>query len=292
MQEQEELLRRRVGDGIRLKIERPRRVPPVRMDRASLVQVLQHLVDSARENMPRGGTIAIIVDWMEADEEVRRTRRWLPPGWYVRLQVVDDGVGVSTEALNHLFEPFFEPRPGKTTPGMGLAMVYGLVKQSKGFIDVDSQPGEGTRVSVLLPPAMVDQSEISRAISEAERTKAGRAPLVLLVEDEAAVRELLTETLVQSGFEVVAAASSEDALLRPAERPVDVLVADVDLPGISGPELAAALRQRHPGVGVILMSGYGGDVMAGSLMEHDRVTLLRKPFPSAVLLARVREMTK
>src|SRR5690606_21327771 len=100
VQELEELLRRRVGDTIQLKIERPRRLPPVRMDRARLTQVLLHLVDSARENMPHGGTIAIIVDWMEADEDVRRTRRWLPSGWYVRLQVVDDGVGVSPEALN------------------------------------------------------------------------------------------------------------------------------------------------------------------------------------------------
>jgi two-component system cell cycle sensor histidine kinase/response regulator CckA len=292
VQELEELLRRRVGDTIQLKIERPRRLPPVRMDRARLTQVLLHLVDSARENMPHGGTIAIIVDWMEADEDVRRTRRWLPSGWYVRLQVVDDGVGVSPEALNHLFEPFFEPRPGKTTPGMGLAMVYGLVKQSKGFIYVDSLPGDGTRVSVLLPPAMVAQSEVGRAASDSPPPKAGRTPFVLLVEDEAAVRELLTETLRQSGFEVVAAASSEEALRGPAERPVDVLVADVDLPGISGPELAAAMRQRHPNVGVILMSGFGGDVMTGSFMEHDRVTLLRKPFPSAALLARVREMTK
>jgi DNA-binding NtrC family response regulator len=118
----------------------------------------------------------------------------------------------------------------------------------------------------------------------------GRTPLVLLVEDEIAVRELLTETLQHSGFDVIAAESAEDALSGPADRSIDVLVADVDLPGMSGPALAVELRKRAPRLGVILMSGFGGDVMPDDAAEQDRLTLLRKPFSSAALIARVREM--
>jgi two-component system cell cycle sensor histidine kinase/response regulator CckA len=291
MQDVEDMLRRRVGDTVRLAVDRPRRVPPVKMDRGRLVQVLRHLVDTARENLPRGGTISVVVDWVEADETIRRNRQWLPPGWYVRLQVVDDGLGVPPETLNHLFEPFFELRPGKSVPGMGLAEVYGLVKQSKGFIFVESVANEGTCVTVLLPPAVVDQPDEEVAVAGPAATLSDRTPLVLLVEDEVAVRELLTETLQQSGFDVIAAESAEDALSGPADHAIDVLVADVDLPGMSGPALAAELRKRAPRLGVILMSGFGGDVMPDAVAEHDRLTLLRKPFPSAVLIARVREMT-
>ena len=258
-------------------------LPPVRVDRARLDQVLINLVANAREAMGKLGLLTMTTDLVEVDAAMREGREWLPSGTWVRLQVADTGPGIPADVMPHVFEPFFSTKSGGPATGLGLSTVYGIIKQSDGFVWIDSEPGAGTRVTILLPPA--------RAVAPPATVApppAAEAPRVLLVEDEDAVRALVGEILERNGFTVRSAHSAEAALEILADSPVDLLLTDVMLPGLTGPELARRARLDAPGLRVLFMSGYTGDAVADAAEFGDERVFIQKPFGSRALVARLR----
>jgi CheY-like chemotaxis protein len=196
----------------------------------------------------------------------------------VLLAVSDTGSGIPPEVLDHIFEPFFTTKgPGKGT-GLGLSTVYGIVKQMEGHIHVETRVGAGTTFSVLLPRAD-DASELAAAPRPAAGPRTG-SETVLLVEDEALVRRFARRVLQSQGYTILEAANGEEALALSDQRaePIDVLVTDVVMPGMSGKELASALVQRRPGLRVLYMSGYTDDAIAEHGVLEPGIALLEKPF--------------
>jgi two-component system, cell cycle sensor histidine kinase and response regulator CckA len=258
------------------------------VDRSQLEQVLLNLVVNARDAMPEGGTLTLAVDTLSVHGEGHPVHTFIAGGEYVRITVSDTGVGMSDAVLNRIFEPFFTTKePGRGT-GLGLAMAYGIVKQSGGFIVAHSRPGQGTTFEVLLcrvseaaPPAHADTPRQEPAPAAAET--------ILVVEDEPAVRRLMARTLRSHGYAVLEAPDAEHAAtLVDDEHPPQLLVTDVVLPGSSGVELARRLSARLPGLRILLASGFPRDNFEGGL--PDDWGFLEKPFTPVDLQLRVRQL--
>ena len=276
------LLRRRFGRGVRVVANLEEHLPPVRADRTQIVQMLMNLGRTAGEAMPAGGTFTVTTDAAVVDLEMRRSRPWLSSGRFVRLQLSDTGAGIEEESLPHVFEPFFTPA-GSRGDGLDLPSVYGVVKQSGGFIWIDSRIGQGTRITILLPPAAVDQERT-------EPPPAAAAPHVLLVEDDEEVRELLLEVLHAHGLRATAVGSAEEALAIESLDGFDLLLTDVGLPGLEGPDLARAVRRRAPDMPVLFISGHSGDIFAHEADLASPRAFLQKPFSSRALVASLKEL--
>jgi PAS domain S-box-containing protein len=283
-------LRARVGSEVRLVVDRAGDVPTIRADGPRLREVLWHLADNARDAMPSGGTLTIAVDRIVVDAALRSRWAFLALGSvFVRLRVIDTGSGMNPEVVPHVFEPFFTTKGRGRGAGMGLASVYGIVKQSAGYVFVERSGGDGTCVSILLPLA-VARDDGQRPRTEAAPAAAGNGRhRVLLVEDDVAVRELLTDVLVSSGFDVLAAETAEQAELKSTGQSFDVLVSDIDLPGASGARLASSLATQMPGMRVILMSGYPDDGEIAAARLEQTPILLRKPFSMTSLVDHIRD---
>jgi two-component system, cell cycle sensor histidine kinase and response regulator CckA len=279
-------IQRRVGASVTLVLRRGRRTAPVRADRMRLIHVLAHLVDNAREAMPDGGQLTISTDVLDVDEGMRVLRPWLRVGAYVRLQVEDTGTGMDAAFAERAFEPFVTTKPKGRGAGLGLATVYGLVKQSNGFVWVESAPKAGTRVVVLLP---VDASLAADAPAPVMSIPAPELPRVLLVEDEGAVRELLSSALERNGFDVVTAGSAEEALAL-ASPAFQILLSDISLPGMSGVQLARQLRGSLPSLRVLLMSGYAREEFASGPNAVDDLPFIPKPFATRTVVERLRSL--
>ena len=284
------MLARLVGEDIELRAVAAGRVARVRADPGQIEQVLLNLVANARDAMPRGGTVTIEtrdVAGMD-DAEARRPLEGMRPGPWVLMAVRDTGTGMDEATKQRIFEPFFTTKqPGKGT-GLGLAMVYGIVKQSGGFIWVDSAPGQGTVFRVYLPP-VTDELTISGKHRQLEPPPRG-TETVLVVEDEKPVRELVERALRPLGYTVLTADTAHDALAladRHAE-PIHLLVSDVVMPQMSGPEVAERLRAHRPDCRVLYISGYPQDALARHGVLAPGIELLQKPFVPDDLARRVR----
>jgi two-component system cell cycle sensor histidine kinase/response regulator CckA len=284
-------IQRRVGASVTLVIRRGRRTAPVRADRMRMIHVLAHLVDNAREAMPDGGQLTVTTDLIEVDEAMRVDRPWLRAGSYMRVQVEDTGTGMDAALADRAFEPFVTTKPKGRGAGLGLATVYGLVKQSNGFVWVESAPKAGTRVVVLLP---VDVSHGADGPAAAASTPVisipgPGLPRVLLVEDEGAVRELLSSALERNGFDVVTAGSAEEALTL-ASPAFQILLSDISLPGMSGVQLARQLRRSLPSIRVLLMSGYAREEFSSGPNAVDDLPFIPKPFATRTVVERLRSL--
>jgi two-component system cell cycle sensor histidine kinase/response regulator CckA len=288
LSEMEPQLRSRLGSSIDLQLEIAPDLPSICADRPRLRQVVRHLADNAKDAMPNGGTLTIAVDSAEVDPDLRRRWSYLAAGKrFVRLRVIDTGGGMDPDVLPHVFEPFFTTKGRGRGAGMGLASVYGIVKQSAGYVFVERTGPEGTCVTILLPP-LETRDENGRSSPQAARADLPERPRILLVEDEMAVREMLADGLAMHGFDVVSAETAEQAELLAREQTFDLLLSDIDLPGQNGAELAASLRNRFPDLAIVLMSGYPDDgaIAAAGL---DGQAVLRKPFSLANLVSRIRD---
>ncbi len=274
------VLRRRLGPDVRLVTQLDPDLPQVRADRTQLMHVLSNLARTAAEVMPSGGTFTIKTDRAIVDAEMRRSRPWLASGPYVRIQLTDTGAGIAENALPHVFEPFFAPKNGRGD-GLDLPSVYGVVKQSGGFIWFDSRVEHGTRVTILLPPLGVSQP---RSEGSAE------GPHVLLVEDDEEVRELLLDVLTSHGLQVTAVGSAEDALLLSTQGEFDLLVTDIGLPGANGPQLARQIRRRSPHMPLLFISGHSGDIFEEEGDFGAPSAFLQKPFSSRTLFASLQDL--
>jgi two-component system cell cycle sensor histidine kinase/response regulator CckA len=283
--EMEGMLRRLIGEHIELRVALGGDLDAIHADRGQLEQVLANLTINARDAMGGGGVLTIETWQVELDERAAR-RAELEPGRYAGLVVGDTGHGMDAETSARAFEPFFTTKePGKGT-GLGLATVYGIVKQSGGSVSVASSPGRGARFTILLPGIQADpDAEPTTTVGALPRG----SETVLVVEDEAVVRRFVQETLERQGYHVLTARDAPDALAQLGNgTPIDVLLTDVVMPRMSGRELAQRLVASRPSVKVLYMSGYTEDavVHAGAAAG----AFLAKPFGRADLVRKVREL--
>ncbi len=286
----EKMLPPLLGERIQIVFRTASDLGTVRADPGQLEHILMNLAVNARDAMPRGGKLTIQTANAELGEHFVRTHPGASCGRYVALSVADTGTGMDVNALAHLFEPFFTTKePGKGT-GLGLSMVYGIVKQSGGYISVESELGNGTTFQIYLP--RVAEAEEPQACEILPvRRKAGTGT-ILLVEDEDAVRSLVETILTSNGYKVLVATSPGRAteICRSYAAEIDILLTDVVMPEISGPELAAHLLTLREGLKVVYMSGYAGEYLDDQGISSEGASLLQKPFTAAALEEKIRQV--
>jgi PAS domain S-box-containing protein len=289
----ERMLRRLIGEDIELVTRLQPGVAPVLADAGQFTQVLLNLAVNARDAMPDGGRLLIETADVELDDVYARGHAGLAPGPHVVLSVTDTGLGMDAETRSRVFEPFFTTKaPGKGT-GLGLSMVYGFVEQSGGRIWVYSEPGQGTTFKIHLPAAAEADPEPARAPRAAAHAPAhaGQAT-VLVVEDEEEVRKVVVRTLGEHGYTVLEAVNGREALAIAAERRggIDLVLTDVVMPEMKGGELAEHLRREHPGVRLLMMSGYTEEEASLRAVLTAGTAFLEKPFTASRLLDKVRSV--
>jgi PAS domain S-box-containing protein len=282
------LLRPLVGEDIEVEVQLAEALGRVKADPNQIDQVLMNLAANARDAMPHGGRLTLGTRNVELDDAFCQDHPGARPGRHVALLVGDTGIGIDAATLAHVFEPFFTTKQMGKGTGLGLATVYGIVKQSDGYVWVDSELGRGTTVTVYLPRV---EADVAAAPAPRKHTAAGRGETVLLVEDEDCLRPLAAELLGSCGYQVLTARSGSEALTqaRTHDGEIALLLTDVVMPGMSGPQLASALRERHPSLRVLYMSGYLADTMAQHGILEEGMLLLNKPFSSVELTEKVRE---
>ena len=287
----QKMLQRLIGDDVALETELSPSLPPVLVDEGQWQQVIVNLAVNARDAMAGGGVLRIRTRLLEDPSEAEpRAAAALPPGRYVLLEVSDTGAGMEPQVLAQIFEPFFTTKHRGKGIGLGLAMVYGIVKQSGSWIWVESSPGTGATFRMYLPAT---QSQVKLDLREQHAeptTSAGET--IMLVEDQPEVRRLAARVLRGRGYNVLEAAGGEEALaLAAAHRGrLHLLVTDVVMPGMKGPEVAARLIAARPGLPVLYVSGYADEVLGPRDELLAQGTLLLKPFSPDALAARVREL--
>jgi two-component system, cell cycle sensor histidine kinase and response regulator CckA len=283
------LLPRLIGEDIELGIRPAADLGAIRADASQMEQIIMNLAVNARDAMPTGGRLVIETSNAELDRTYNSTHPIVKPGRYVLLAVSDTGTGMDADTQAHIFEPFFTTKePGKGT-GLGLATVYGVVKQSGGFIWVYSELGNGTSFKIYLP--RVDQPEDKGSLPPPFAEAPRGTETVLLAEDEQDVREVAREFLESGGYTVIEAHNGAEALRLAAEHKstIDLLVTDMVMPGMTGKELAGRLQHQHSGIGVIYMSGYSEQTAAETTQADANMLLLTKPFSRGSILRTVRE---
>jgi PAS domain S-box-containing protein len=280
----ERMLRRTIGEHIELVVRREELLQTVRADRSQIEQVVMNLAFNARDAMPDGGRLTISTCNVTLDAETARLYGELDPADYVCLTVEDTGTGMTANVLRRAFDPFFTTKPPGSGTGLGLATTYGIVHGTGGSVYLDSEPGEGTSVRVYLPA--VEEAVEPKVDGAPEVPRRGRGEAVLLVEDEEAVRQLAARILVENGYVVIPAAGPEEALelARDAARQIDLLLTDIVMPGMSGPQLAERVHEIRAGLPIMFMSGYTDRRDA---LPEDTV-FVGKPFDAATLLREVR----
>jgi two-component system cell cycle sensor histidine kinase/response regulator CckA len=277
------LVERLLGDDIALHLDTDPALPPIYGDPGQLEQAILNLMVNARDAMPNGGRIMLAASLTDVDEAYAQRHTPMRKGRYVQLAVSDTGTGMSAETQSHVFEPFFTTKEVGKGTGLGLPMVYGTVKQSGGFIFVESEEGRGTTFRLFFPPA--PQTDVATGRNETVRP--ANAFTILVVEDEPAVRNLVVASLTHQGYRVLQAPSAEGALaVTETERRIDLLVTDANMPGMNGIDLARRLRAERPDLHVMVMSGYTSE----SLNIDGHISLLAKPFTPKDLRLRVSEI--
>jgi two-component system cell cycle sensor histidine kinase/response regulator CckA len=284
----EKMLRRVIGEDIELATLLAPRLGCVRADPGQIEQVLMNLAVNARDAMPEGGQLSIETRNVDLDAEYAAAHVPTRPGPYVMLAVTDTGSGMDVATQAHIFEPFFSTKEMGKGTGLGLSTVYGVVKQSEGYVWVYSEVGVGTTFKIYLP--RVDE-EAPLAREERPRPLLRGTETVLLVEDEASLRELLHEALEANGYSVLVARDGAEALkIADAHAgPIPIMVTDVIMPGMTGPKIVDLVAQTRPGIKVLYISGYSDE----SVVRHGLIgpgrAFLSKPFGPEILLRRVRE---
>jgi two-component system cell cycle sensor histidine kinase/response regulator CckA len=292
------LLRRLIGENIELRLLHGRDLGLVKVDQGQLEQVIINLAVNARDAMPEGGRLTVVTSNHSAAQPIRREHEEMPPGDYVVLEVIDTGVGIPRENLSRIFEPFFSTKEVGSGTGLGLSTVYGIVRQTGGFVFVDSAPNEGAKFTIYLPRHRESEqaAEASAVPDPRERASSDLtgSGTILLVEDEDAVRVFSARALRNKGYQVMEARSGEAALelLSDTEVRVDLLVSDVVMPQMDGPTLIRKIRPLRPHLKVIFISGYTEDRFRQHLEGGEHVDFLPKPFSLKQLAGKVKEVLR
>jgi two-component system cell cycle sensor histidine kinase/response regulator CckA len=284
------MLPRLIGEDIELVFVPGQNLGRVKADPVQIEQVLMNLAANARDAMPEGGTLTIETATVLVDESYVQRHSIVPEGDYVLLTLADSGQGIAAEHLPHIFEPFYTTKEEGKGTGLGLATVYGIVKQNGGFVWVYSEPGLGTTFKIYLPRVQSLSSEV-RITKPVENSPLGCETL-LLVEDEASVRQASRQFLTRSGYNVLEATDGEDALRtsRQHREPIHLMITDVVMPRMGGPKLAERLADERPDMKVLFVSGYAEK----TILQHGKIDItarfLQKPFSLKTLARKVREV--
>ena len=283
------MVKRLIGEDVELRTYLARDLWAVRVDPAQVEQILVNLVVNAREAMPRGGKITVETANVSLDREYLRSNPTVQPGEYVLLAVSDSGSGIPREIRDRIFEPFFTTKEGTEARGLGLSSVYGIVKQSGGHVAVYSEEGKGTTFRVYLPRTT---EALTAAAAVSTAAPVGGAESVLLIEDNDELRLATRGILEVLGYRVTAAANGTEALdlFDRLKGRVDLVVCDVVMPGMSGPEAVSRLRARKPDLPALFMSGYTDNVVVRHGILEGELEFLEKPYSADRLAAKVREV--
>ena len=284
-----DLLRRLLPEHIAVDIRAEQDVGPIRADPGAVEQMLLNLATNARDAMPGGGVFRIDATRTHLDAGYLATHPWCLPGEYVSISVSDSGVGMNRETVERVFEPFFTTKPAGVGTGLGMSMVYGLMKQHGGYVNVYSEPGAGTVVKLYFPADVTDPPNHAAPV-EAPAGTAGGTERILVVEDEEAIRRAAKRALERGGYTVRVAADGEEALeiLRTSDTPFDLVLSDLVMPKLGGRQLYDALRRDGITVPFLFTSGYSPQAVHQKV-ELPEGRLLHKPWTVKELLARVRD---
>ena len=298
----ENLLKRLIGEKVKLEVVHGRDLWPVKVDVSQFEQVIVNLAVNARDAMPEGGRLMVRTANLTSQEAAQLSYKGMPAADYVRIDVGDTGTGIPTDIVDKIFEPFFSTKEVGKGTGLGLSTVYGIVKQTGGFIYVDSKADKGTSFHIFLPRHHAEQDlqpDAPGATSAAKGASAEAKPradltgqgTILLVEDEEGLRSLNARGLRSRGYSVIEASNGLEALeaLEEKNGAVDLVVSDVVMPEMDGPSLLKAMRGRNPELKIIFVSGYAEDAFEKSLPENQQFAFLPKPFTLSQLVAAVKE---
>lgn len=293
------LLRRLIGEKVKLDVVHARDLWPVKVDISQFEQVIVNLAVNARDAMPEGGKLTVKTSNVTAAHAARLANKGMPAADYVLVEVADSGTGIPPEIVDKIFEPFFSTKEVGKGTGLGLSTVYGIVKQTGGFIYVESEPGAGTTFRIFLPRHIPEKETAPEAAVATDKPAAKPADLtgqgtILLVEDEEGLRSLNARGLRSRGYTVVEAGNGVEAMeaLDARDGAIDLVVSDVVMPEMDGPMLLRAMRERNPGLKIIFVSGYAEEAFAKSLPEQEQFAFLPKPFTLSQLVGAVKETMK
>ncbi len=289
------MMRRLIGENIELDVVHARDLGLAKVDQGQLEQVIINLAVNARDAMPQGGRLTVRTANLSQSEPLRRGHEVMPAGDYVVVEVADTGIGIPTDHLPRIFEPFFSTKEEGSGTGLGLSTVYGIVRQTGGFVFVDSVPGRGTRFRICLPRCAAEPAPAAGRLDPAEppatRDLTGSGTL-LLVEDDDPVRIFSARALRNKGYHVIEATSAAAALeaLAGAGQPIDLLITDVVMPQMDGPGLVREVRRIDPAIKVVFISGYAEDAFRQRLDTERNIDFLAKPFSLKQLAMKVKEV--
>jgi two-component system cell cycle sensor histidine kinase/response regulator CckA len=293
------LLRRLIGEKVKLDFVHGRDLWPVKVDVSQFEQVIVNLAVNARDAMPHGGALTVKTANVTAAEAAQLAHKGMPAADYVRIGITDSGTGIPADIRDKIFEPFFSTKEVGKGTGLGLSTVYGIIKQTGGFIYVDSEVGRGTSFHIFLPrhhpePEIETEAQATNGAAKADakpRTDLTGQGTILLVEDEEGLRSLNARGLRSRGYSVIEASNGVEAMeaLEQESGTVDLVVSDVVMPEMDGPTLLKAMRDRNPDIKVIFVSGYAEDAFEKSLPENQQFSFLPKPFTLSQLVAAVKE---
>ena len=288
--EVKKMLDRLIGEDITLVTVLEPALNEVEIDSGQMEQVLINLAVNARDAMPHGGTLIVRTENVTLSEDDGRKYTEVPPGEYVQLTVSDSGLGMDSDILAHIFEPFFTTKAAGKGTGLGLAMVYGIVKRHEGYILAESQPGQGTTFTIYLPRATAKEHQRQKEGSLDDVPRGTET--ILLVEDENLVRQVMAQILRGLGYSVIEAASGEEAwqLIRSGENGIALVLTDIVMPYMTGKELANQIRKLYPEMKVLFTSGHIDHDTLRDLNAEDENIFLRKPLTVATVASKVREI--
>jgi two-component system cell cycle sensor histidine kinase/response regulator CckA len=297
------LLRRLIGEKVKLDLVHGRDLWPVKVDVSQFEQVIVNLAVNARDAMPAGGKLTVRTANVTAQEAEKLSYKGMPPADYVRIDVTDTGTGIPADIVDKIFEPFFSTKEVGKGTGLGLSTVYGIVKQTGGFVYVDSEADKGTSFRIFLPrhhqekelpPEPVAANGAGHEATGDAKPRAADLTgqgTILLVEDEEGLRSLNARGLRSRGYSVIEASNGIEAMEALDEKngAVDLVVSDVVMPEMDGPTLLKEMRARNPNLKIIFVSGYAEEAFEKSLPENEQFAFLAKPFALSALVAKVKE---
>jgi len=282
---------RLLGEDIDLKFYPGKDLWKIKVDPSQMEQILINLAVNARDSMPHGGKLTIETENVRLNDAYCKMHAGFIPGYYALLGVSDEGIGMDKETLQQIFEPFFTTKEMGKGTGLGLSMVYGIVQQNNGFINVYSEPGKGTTFKIYIPRS--DEEIVVQEVEE-EPPAAASTGTILLVEDDNMVRRLTTDMLEAIGYQTVSAGSPHEAmaLIEKHEGQIDLIITDVVMPGMSGKELIEKIEAVRPGMRVLYMSGYTTNVIAHRGVLDEGVNFIQKPFSIGDLARKINSILK
>ncbi|MCD8479774.1 MAG: response regulator [Candidatus Cloacimonetes bacterium] len=283
------MLMRLIGEDVEFELNLDDNLPPVMADVGQIEQVVMNLVINAREAMPMGGNLKIRTFSFHADQDFCLRHPMIESGKYVVLKITDTGTGMTKEIKEHIFEPFFTTKERGHGTGLGLPTVYGIIRQANGHIHVDTAPGKGASFVIMIPAASGESSAGPITISDKENS--GKSELILIVEDDPSISDLAAKMIQKMGYRICLADSADRAMVMIEDeglRP-NLVITDVVMPGLSGVELAAILRFKHPSIKIMLMSGYTESVIAKHGEVDPETPFLQKPFSRSELSDKIKQ---